>query len=111
MAYSVITSYGDSSMWDCASWAGDIVCESWLAKLGAWAEAVVMYKQKLQNPPNNVNSILECMQCYDARGEWQKALDLAGQSWAALSGDYPIKTSATTWLSRRSSQKSNADNY
>jgi FKBP12-rapamycin complex-associated protein len=111
MAYSVITSYGDSSTGDSASWAGDIVYESWLAKLGAWAEAVVMYEQKLQENPHDVPSILGCMQCYDARGEWQKALDLAGRSWAALSGDYPIETNAKTRLSRRSRQKSTAENY
>ena len=114
MAYSVITSYGDASAGadhNNASWAGDIMYESWLAKLGAWAEAVGMYEEKLRENPHDVNSILGCMQCYDARGEWQKALDLAGRSWGALSGDYPVESNTTSWHSRSSRKKSSADNY
>lgn len=107
MAYSVITSYGDAA--GGGSWAGDIVYESWLAKLGAWAEAVRMYEEKLRENPHDVNSILGCIQCYDARGDWQKALDLAGRSWGALSGDHSFESNTSSWHQRRS--RKNADNY
>jgi FKBP12-rapamycin complex-associated protein len=111
MSYSVITIYGDSSMGDSGSWAGDIVYESWLAKLGAWTEAVGMYEEKLRENPHDVNYISGCMQCYDAIGEWQKALDLAGRSWTALSGDHSIESNATARLSKRSRQKNTTDYY
>mmetsp|Transcript_20902 Transcript_20902/g.45314 ORF Transcript_20902/g.45314 Transcript_20902/m.45314 type:complete len:3366 (+) Transcript_20902:339-10436(+) len=111
MAYSVMTSYGDAAVGDHCSWAGDIIYESWLAKLGSWAEALLLYEEKLRENPHDINSILGCLQCYGARGEWQKALDLAGRSWGALSGDQPIESNLTSWQSRRTRKKSNADNY
>jgi len=107
LEYSVITSYGDSSVED---WSGDIVYESWLAKLGAWAEAVGMYEEKLRENPHDVNSILGLMQCYDARGEWQKALDLAGRSWGALSRTQSIEFK-TTKQRKGSSFNSDDDVY
>ncbi|EED89568.1 phosphatidylinositol 3-kinase (PI3K)-like protein [Thalassiosira pseudonana CCMP1335] len=71
-----------------------VVYESWLAKLGSWAEALSMYEQKLSENPYDVNSILGCMQCYDARGEWQRALELAERSWGAISGESKKRTSS-----------------
>lgn len=111
MAYSVIASYGDAAVGEHNSWAGDIVYESWLAKLGAWAEALSLYEEKLRADPNDVNTVLGCMQCYDARGEWQKALDLAGRSWSALSGDHSIESDPSSWHSRMPRKKSSVDNY
>mmetsp|Transcript_15877 Transcript_15877/g.34220 ORF Transcript_15877/g.34220 Transcript_15877/m.34220 type:complete len:1759 (+) Transcript_15877:5883-11159(+) len=112
MAYSVIMSYGDTTVGDLtSSWAGDIIYESWLAKLGAWAEALNLYEEKLKDNPNDVDTILGCMQCYDARGSWQNTLDLAGRSWGALSGDHTIESDPTSWNSRMSRKKSSADNY
>ena len=111
LAYSVITSYSDTAMGDQSSWAGDIMYESWLAKLGAWAEAVEMYEEKLREKPNDVNSILGCMKCYDARGEWQKALDLAGRSWVTLAGDRSQGNTFNSWQPRTSKDRSSVDNY
>ncbi len=110
LAYSVITSYSDTATGD-HSWAGDIMYESWLAKLGAWAEAVEMYEEKLRENPNDVNSILGCMKCYDARGEWQKALDLAGRSWVTLAGDHAHGIMLNSWPTRTSKDRSSVDNY
>ena len=106
--YSVIASYGDSEAGgDHSSWAGDIVIyESWLAKLGAWAESLSLYEEKLRGNPHDVTSILGCLQCYDARGEWQKALDLAGRSWPALLGNDFIESD-----SRWPRKKSSGDSY
>ncbi|KAL7543713.1 hypothetical protein ACHAXR_013532 [Thalassiosira sp. AJA248-18] len=110
MAYSVVTSYGDAKVGDHGSWAGDIVYESWLAKLGAWAEAVTMYEEKLRENPNDVESVLGCMQCYDARGDWKKTLDLAGRSWGALSGDNSVEHPPSLHSSG-SRKTSSANNY
>lgn len=110
LAYSVITSNSSSAVRDQGSWAGDIMYESWLAKLGAWAEAVEMYEEKLKQNPNDVNSILGCMQCYDARGEWQKALDLAGRSWGTLAGSNIHGTMLTSWQPR-TKDRSSVDSY
>lgn len=43
-----------------------------------------MYELKLAENPFDVNSILGCMDCYDARGDWQRALNLAEMSWPAI---------------------------
>jgi tetratricopeptide (TPR) repeat protein len=106
MAYSVLNTIDG----DKGSWAGDIMYESWLAKLGSWGEALQLYEQKLRENPNDVNSILGCMQCYEARGDWEKALDLAGRSWGALSGE-PTKTGGNSRRSRRSRRRINEENH
>ena len=62
------------------------VRESWLCKLGSWSEALQIYEQKLNRNPQDFDAILGSMRCLDASGEWQKVLDLAEQSWPALSG-------------------------
>lgn len=105
MAYSVIGPVGDHG-----SWAGDIMYESWLAKLGSWVEALAMYEEKLRDNPNDVDTILGCMQCYDARGSWQNTLHLAERSWAALSGDISSEPDATSWH-QRPRKESSADTY
>lgn len=48
-----------------------------------------MYEQKLSENPFDVHSILGCMTCYDARGDWQRCLNLAEVSWAAISDQCP----------------------
>ncbi|KAL7500860.1 hypothetical protein ACHAWT_010361 [Skeletonema menzelii] len=106
MAYSVLNTIDG----DKGSWAGDIMYESWLAKLGSWGEAVQLYEQKLMANPNDVNSILGCMQCYEARGDWEKALDLAGRSWSALSGDSK-KAGGNSRRSRRSRKQISEENH
>lgn len=112
LAYSVITgpnhdSYGIAGG---QSWADQINMESWLAKLGAWAEAVSLYEEKLMQNKRDVNSILGCLQCYDARGDWQQALDLAEQSWGVLSADSATETGLTTSLAARNENEA-AANY
>ena len=105
MSYSVLNTIDA----DKGSWAGDIMYESWLAKLGSWAESLQLYEQKLRENPNDVNSILGCMQCYEARGDWEKALDLAGRSWGALSGE-STKAGGNSRRSRRSRRRINEEN-
>jgi len=107
MSYSVITSYEDESKGN-DSWAGDMNYESWLAKLGSWAEAVGMYEEKLRENPHDQDSLLGCLQCYIARGDWQKALDLAGRSWGALSG---VSLESISSPAARKSSSSSDDNY
>lgn len=51
------------------------------------AEALSIYEQKLSENPFDVTSILGCMHCYDARGDWQLALNLAEISWPAISNE------------------------
>eukprot|EP00985_Skeletonema_marinoi_P034756 scaffold44750_cov204-Skeletonema_marinoi.AAC.1 len=106
MAYSVLNTIDG----DKGSWAGDIMYESWLAKLGSWGEAVQLYEQKLTKNPSDVNSILGCMQCYEARGDWEKALDLAGRSWSALSGESK-KIGGNSRRSRRSRRQISEENH
>ena len=87
LAYSVVNKYGaekTTTANEVNSWAGNIMYESWLTKLGAWAEALAIYEQKLLDNPYDVSSILGCMHCYDARGDWQRALNLAETSWRAI---------------------------
>jgi FKBP12-rapamycin complex-associated protein len=62
------------------------VRKSWLSKLGSWSEALQIYEQKLRRNPQDFDAILGSMRCLDASGEWQKVLDLAEQSWSAISG-------------------------
>lgn len=103
MSYSVITSYDSAKQGENnSSWAGDIDYPSWLAKLGSWAEAVGMYEDKLSENPHDVHSLLGCLQCYIARGQWTEALNLARQSWGALS----IESNSSMSVKR-----SQADNY
>ena len=111
LAYSVIKSCSDTAVRDQGSW-GDIMYESWLAKLGAWTEAVTLYEEKLSHKESSsdVNTILGLMKCYDARGEWQKALDLAGRSWGVLAG-VNSHGQITSWQSRTSKDRSSDDNY
>ena len=59
--------------------------ESWLAKLGSWSEALVVYEEKLRQNPHDFDAILGSMRCLDATGEWQRVLDLAEASWLAIS--------------------------
>jgi len=83
MLYSVVYST-DNTASRGASWAGVEVQESWLAKLGSWSEALLMYKQKLKENPNDFDAIFGCMKCLDARGEWKGVLELAEESMPAF---------------------------
>jgi serine/threonine-protein kinase mTOR len=60
--------------------------ELWLAKLGAWTEALSVYEEKIQRDPNDFESVVGCMRCLSANGEWRKVLDLASENWQVLSG-------------------------
>ena len=52
------------------------VKESYLAKLGNWSEALVLYKRRLKEDSEDVASVVGCMRCLDARGEWENVLKL-----------------------------------
>ena len=81
-------------------WGGIRVKESWSAELGNWKDALALYEEKLLENPNDVNAILGCMRCYDARGDWRDVLDLASQSWKALA---TTDSNDSTLLRRRTS--------
>jgi hypothetical protein len=49
---------------------------SWLAKLGSWADALSMYEYRLKEHPEDIEAILGCMKCFEARGEWKDILNL-----------------------------------
>ena len=57
--------------------------ELWLAKLGAWSEALAVYQEKLKRDPRDSEAMVGCMQCLIANGEWQKVLELADNQWIA----------------------------
>ena len=94
MAYSVMSSEDEIAALGGGSWAGVDMQESWLAKLGSWGEALAMYKRKLEENPHDVDAILGCMRCLDARGEWRRVIELAGKSWVALSEEQSIGENA-----------------
>lgn len=51
--------------------------ELWLAKLGAWNEALSLYETRLKNSPNDTGAVVGCMRCFSANAEWREVLDLA----------------------------------
>jgi serine/threonine-protein kinase mTOR len=61
--------------------------ELWLAKLGAWTEALILYEEKLQRDANDYEAVVGCMRCLSANGEWRKVLDLANENWSVISGN------------------------
>jgi hypothetical protein len=93
MAYSVISCTGDlCKIADCTidpssredSWRTKQE-ELWLAKLGSWSEALVMYEEKLRRDPHDYEAILGCMRCLAASGEWKQLLKLVQEKWPSLS--------------------------
>lgn len=59
--------------------------ELWLAKLGSWSEALVVYQEKLARDPSDFEALLGCMRCLDASGEWEQVLELFDQNLAKMS--------------------------
>lgn len=55
--------------------------ELWLAKLGAWSEALAVYQEKLKRDAYDSEAMVGCMRCLLANGEWRKILDLADDPW------------------------------
>jgi FKBP12-rapamycin complex-associated protein len=60
------------------------VKESWLAKLGNWEEALVLYRRRLHTRDRDVDAVLGCMKCLDALGHWQEVVDLCFMTWDSL---------------------------
>lgn len=63
--------------------------ESWLAKLGSWSEALLVYQEKLKCDPSDFEALLGCMRCLDASGEWKKVLQLFDHHLASMSAPSP----------------------
>ena len=78
---------------DYDSFKGVEVKESYLAKLGSWSEALVLYERKLEEDENDIPATLGCMRCLDARGEWEGVLKLANKSWDNLQRRVDIERS------------------
>jgi len=88
MFYSVIWDTEDKRIFDTPS---DLAAkqELWLAKLGSWSEALVVYQEKLKCDPSNFEALLGCMRCLDASGEWKKVLQLFHHHLASMSAPSP----------------------
>jgi FKBP12-rapamycin complex-associated protein len=84
MLYSVVHSTDESGFRSHEDGIPDFK-ESWLAKLGSWSEALVVYEEKLRQNPHDFDAILGSMRCFDATGEWQRVLVIAETSWPAIS--------------------------
>jgi hypothetical protein len=84
MLYAVVHSTGESAFRSQKDGIPDFK-ESWLAKLGSWSEALIVYEEKLRQNPHDFDSILGSMRCLDATGEWQPVLDIAEINWRAIS--------------------------
>ena len=105
MFYSVIWSTDDVNNW--SNGLVDIAPreELWLAKLGAWTEALVLYEEKLQQDSNNYEAVVGCMRCLSANGEWRKVLDLASENWAVISGHPDAPSHLNANISKKSQRK------
>ena len=105
MYYSVIWSTDDSNIR--SNGLVDIAPreELWLAKLGAWTEALVLYEEKLQNNSNDYEAVVGCMRCLSANGEWRKVLDLASENWSVISGNPEAPNQLNANISKKSQRK------
>lgn len=65
--------------------------ELWLAKLGAWTEALAVYEDKLKRDPNDFDAVVGCMRCLVANGEWRKVLELANDNSVAITGSLNVE--------------------
>ncbi len=65
---------------------GITVEASWLAEVGQWHDALGIFKEKLESDPSDVTSILGCMRCMDALGDWGEIIELYDKSWPLLEG-------------------------
>lgn len=77
LAYSVMATSNDIAAQGNNSWVGVDMQASWLEKLGSWADALSMYELTLEEHPGDIQAVLGCMKCHDARGEWRRVLELA----------------------------------
>ncbi|GKY96129.1 hypothetical protein MPSEU_000573100 [Mayamaea pseudoterrestris] len=80
--YSVTWSTADSDI----SGSIDLTArqELWLMKLGSWSEALAVYQNKLDHDPADFESLLGCMRCLDASGEWRSVLGLFQKNLAPV---------------------------
>jgi len=86
LAYSVMSTSNEIASQGGGAWAGVEMQESWLAKLGSWSDALAMYERKIEENPSDIEAVLGCMNCLNARGEWKRVLDLSNdnRSFAAF---------------------------
>jgi FKBP12-rapamycin complex-associated protein len=84
LAYSITRSSDEIAGIIDGSWENVEMQESWLSKLGSWADALALYENRLDENSNDVEALLGCMNCLNARGEWNRVLELAEQSHVAL---------------------------
>ena len=84
LAYSVMSTADEIAAKGAGAWSGVEMQESWLAKLGSWADALALFESRLEETPSDIEAVLGCMNCLDARGEWKKVLELSNRSFHAL---------------------------
>jgi len=90
LAYSITRSSDEIAGIVVGGWENVEMQESWLSKLGSWADALALYENRLEENPNDVEALLGCMNCLNARGEWNRVLELADQSHVALQSNAHI---------------------
>ncbi|CAM9593323.1 unnamed protein product, partial [Ectocarpus sp. 12 AP-2014] len=79
------------------------VKDDWLAKLGSWEEAIILYRQRHEADPTDTGAILGCMKCMDAMGEWGDLVSLCNSSWDhihTVGGDPAVARKAATMAAR-----------
>lgn len=59
----------------------------WYEKLHNWEQALDLYKEKLKETGDDVESYLGQMRCLEALGEWSDLSDLACNKWTVLGSD------------------------
>ena len=58
-----------------------------MAKLGNWSDALLLYRQRVEEDDEDTVAVLGCMKCLDALGQWQEVVDLCFMSWQTLIAD------------------------
>jgi FAT domain len=86
MYYSVAWNTKDRPMIHCGPVDLSSREELWLAKLGAWTEALAVFEEKLKRDPHDFDAIVGCMRCLISNGEWRKVLELADKNSSGISG-------------------------
>jgi hypothetical protein len=87
LAYSVMSTANEIAGRGNCAWDGVEMQESWLAKLGSWSDALAMYERKLEDDPTDIQAVLGCMNCLNARGEWKRVLELSNRSNAFFANE------------------------
>ncbi|KAF8064841.1 phosphatidylinositol 3-kinase [Lyophyllum atratum] len=62
--------------------------EEWYEHLGHWQEALLVYEQKAETDPEDLNAQTGRMRCLHALGEWNQLSAQVEKTWAGVNHDY-----------------------